>query len=77
MLVFFFNMCVYLFKQVIEIDNFKMVDIEINAWSSFFFLISRLTKFCTYTTCILEGVKISTKQSRVSEAGKFKIVRTI
>ena len=56
MLVFFFNKYVYLFKQVIEIDNFKMVDIEINAWSSFFFLISRLTKFCTYTTCILEGV---------------------
>jgi len=50
--------------------NFRMADIEINAWSSLFLNLE--TNLILY-----KSVWNSTNQSRVSEAGKFEILRAI
>ena len=50
-------------------ENFRMVDIEINAWSSLFLNIK--------PTLILKSVLNSTNQSRVYETDKFEILRAI
>ena len=58
-------------NYLIWAGNFRMVDIEINAWSSLF---SRLAWSCT---CILKSVQNSTNKGGVSKAGKFEILRAI
>ena len=54
-------------------ENFRMLDIEINAWSSLFLNL----KTNLILSCILKRVKNSANQSRVSETGKLEISRTI
>ena len=54
-------------------ENFRMVDIEINAWSSLFLNIE--TNLILYN-CILESVT-NHIHSRIYEADQFEILRAI
>jgi len=53
--------------------NFRMMEIKINAWSSLFRNLETNLILYFYPEKYIK----STNQSRVSEAGKFEIVRAI
>ena len=53
-----------------RVENFRTVDIEINAWSSLFLSIETNLILYFYP-------KNSTNQSRLYEADKFEILRAI
>ena len=55
-------------------ENFRMVDTEINAWSSLFLNIEmNLILYLYYEKCI----KFNQSESHIYKADKFQILRTI